>query len=321
MAFSLHKNNAVPHPSDVLTPDAFRILHAIAQAGSFAGAARRLGLVPSALTYRVRQIEGALDVLLFDRSSRQAVPTAAGVELMLQGERLRGEVDAVVNRVKRIATGWEPQLTIAVDGLISHSALMELTGDFFNLNPPTRLRLRDEILSGTIDALASGRADLALGAILEPSSAADLKAKPMGVVRFVYAVAPHHPLASLTEPLSDAELLKHRAVVVADSTQSSLTQSFGLLEGQDYFVVSSVAAKLDAQLRGLGAGFLAEPIARTYLDTGRLVACPVERSTRELNLSYAWRASGSPGKALDWWLKQLERPITRRALLEQHGNV
>ncbi|MET4578975.1 LysR family transcriptional regulator [Ottowia thiooxydans] len=309
------------NPSDVLTPDAFRILQAIAQAGSFAGAARALGVVPSALTYRVRQIEDALDVLLFDRSSRQAIPTAAGTELLRQGERLRGEVDAVVNRVKRVATGWEPQLTIAVDGLIAHPALMELVCDFLDLNPPTRLRIRDEILSGTVDALSSGRADLALGAILGPSNAADLKARPLGIVRFVYAVAPHHPLAALPEPLSDAELQKHRAIVVSDSTQSATTQSFGLLEGQDSFVVGSIAAKLDAQLRGLGAGFLAEPMARPYLQTGRLIARQVERSTREISLSYAWRASGSPGKALAWWLEQLERPITRHALLEQHRGV
>ncbi len=76
------------NPADVLTPDAFRILAAIADAGSFAGAARALGLVPSALTYRVRQIEDALDVLLFDRSSRQARPTAAGAELLAQAARL-----------------------------------------------------------------------------------------------------------------------------------------------------------------------------------------------------------------------------------------
>lgn len=309
------------NPTDVLTPDAFRILNAIADAGSFAGAARKLGVVPSALTYRVRQIEDALDVLLFDRSSRQAKPTAAGTELLRQGERLRGEVEAVVNRVKRVATGWEPQLTIAIDGLIAHPAIMELACDFFSLNPPTQLRLRDEVLSGTVGALASGRADLALGTILEPSSAAGLKAKPLGTVRFVYAVAPHHPLASLAEPIGDAELQKHRAVVVADSTHSSITQSFGLLEGQESFVVSSVSAKLDAQLRGLGAGFLAEPMARPYLETGRLVRRQVERSTREISLSYAWRASGTPGKALAWWLKQLERPITRRALLEQHRGV
>ena len=61
---------------DALTPDALALLQAVAQAGSFAAAARELGLVPSAVTYRIRQIEDALDVLLFDRSSRQARLTA-----------------------------------------------------------------------------------------------------------------------------------------------------------------------------------------------------------------------------------------------------
>ena len=308
-------------PTDVLTPDAFRILGAIARAGHFAGAARELGMVPSALTYRVRQIEEALDVLLFDRSSRQARPTPAGAELLAQGERLKREVDAVVNRVKRVATGWEPELTLAADGLISHVALMELTEAFFALNPPTRLRIRDEILSGTIQAVSTGKADLALGAILEPSSAANLRAQPLGQVRFVYAVAPHHPLASAPEPLSDEELLKHRGVVVADSVQSGLPQSFGLLEGQDTLTVSSLRSKLDAHLRGLGAGFLPEPMARPYIATGRLVTRRVERSTRVATLSYAWRANANPGKALHWWLTQLESAVTRRALLEQHGSV
>ena len=63
---------------DALTPDALAMLQTIADTGSFAAAARALNLVPSALTYRVRQIEDALDVLLFDRSSRQARMTEAG---------------------------------------------------------------------------------------------------------------------------------------------------------------------------------------------------------------------------------------------------
>lgn len=307
--------------ADVLTPDAFRILNAIAKARSFAGAARELGMVPSALTYRVRQIEDALDVLLFDRSSRQARPTAAGTELLAQSERLQQEIDAVVHRVKRVASGWEPELTIAADGVVSHSALMELCCDFFGLKPPTRLRLREEILSGTIGALTSGKADLAIGVILEPSRAANLQARPLGQIRFVYAMAPHHPLAGAREPLSDLDLLKHRGIVVADSVQNGVTQSFGLIEGQETFTVSSLRTKLDAHLRGLGAGFLPEPIARPYLATGRLVARRVERSTRVATLNYAWRSSASPGQALSWWLTQLERPITRRALLEQHGSL
>src|SRR5437868_13403597 len=102
-------------PRDVLTPDALSLLQAVAQSGSFAAAARELGLVPSAVTYRVRQVEDALDALLFDRASRQARLTPAGAELLREGERLLGEVDAVANRVRRVATGWEAQLTVAVD--------------------------------------------------------------------------------------------------------------------------------------------------------------------------------------------------------------
>ena len=112
------------NPRDFLTPDALAMLQSIAQNGSFAAAARALNLVPSALTYRVRQIEDALDVLLFDRSSRQAKPTEAGAELLREGARLLTEVDAVANRVRRVATGWESQLTIALDSLISKATVM-----------------------------------------------------------------------------------------------------------------------------------------------------------------------------------------------------
>ena len=64
---------------DVLTPDALAMLQTIARHRQLCrGRAGNLGLVPSALTYRVRQIEDALDVLLFDRSSRQARLTEAG---------------------------------------------------------------------------------------------------------------------------------------------------------------------------------------------------------------------------------------------------
>ena len=70
---------------DALTPENLAMLQSIAETGSFAAAARQLGVVPSALTYRVRQIEDALDVLLFDRSARHARPTDAGMELLREG--------------------------------------------------------------------------------------------------------------------------------------------------------------------------------------------------------------------------------------------
>ena len=123
-----------------LTPDALAMMDAIARSGSFAAAARQLGKVPSALTYSVRQLEDALDVLLFDRRSRQATLTAAGQELLDEGRRLLEQIEAVANRVKRVATGWETQLTIAVDDVISRTTLLELCESF----TPARRRSRAE---------------------------------------------------------------------------------------------------------------------------------------------------------------------------------
>src|SRR6185436_5586794 len=120
---------------NVLTPEALAMMDVIARTGSFAAAARELGKVPSALTYNVRQLEDALDVLLFDRRSRQAKLTAAGEELLNEGRRLLEQVDAVANRVKRVATGWETQLTVAADGAISRVTLFEICEAFYALKP------------------------------------------------------------------------------------------------------------------------------------------------------------------------------------------
>jgi hypothetical protein len=42
----------------------------------------------------------------------------------------------VANRVKRVATGWEPQFTIAVDSIIAKATVMELCEPFLALRPP-----------------------------------------------------------------------------------------------------------------------------------------------------------------------------------------
>ena len=305
---------------DILTPGALAMLALIAESGSFAAAARASGMVPSALTYRVRQIEEALDVLLFDRGSHQARPTEAGRELLREGARLLVEVDAVANRVRRVATGWEAQFTIAVDSIVHRTTVLELCEAFFALNPPTRLKLRDETLSGTLEALTSGQADLALGVVAESTTMAGMRTRPLGSQRFIFSVAPHHPLAGHPEPLSDDLIRQYRVVAVADSVQRGGGLTIGLLGGQDVFTVPDMPAKLEAQLRGLGAGSLPECLARPYLDSGRLVAKRVERTEPVAHVSYAWRKSSaaSPGRALQWWLEQLDSPVTRGALLGGH---
>ncbi len=319
---------------NALTPDALAMMDAIARTGSFAAAARELGKVPSALTYSVRQLEEALDVLLFDRSSRQAQLTAAGAELLQEGRRLLQEMDAVANRVKRVAQGWEAALAISVEDLLSLPTVFELVQAFCELRPQppaaagarvapaTRLRLRTEVLAGTWEALVTGQVDLAIGVSGEFANPGGIELRPLGDVPFVFVVAPHHPLAAGQAPIGDAELVQHRAVAVADSAQRLTPITVNLLPGQDVLTVPNMRAKIEALLRGLGCGFVPEPMARAQLEAGRLVRRSTARGEFVARMHYAWRAergAAGLGRALQWWLGQLESPATRRALIERHA--
>jgi DNA-binding transcriptional LysR family regulator len=328
----------MPQTHHALTPDALTMIDTIARTGSFAAAARELGKVPSALTYSVRQLEEALDVLLFDRRSRQAKFTAAGTELLNEGRRLLAEGAAVANRVRRVASGWETQLSIAVDDVISRLTVFELCEAFYALDPQgkagagtlgdggpgTRLRLRTEVLAGTWEALVSGQADLAIGVGLN-SPPPEVAIETLGELRLVFAVSPQHPLAAATAPINDVELLRYRAVAVADTAQRLSPLTLNLLPGQDVLTVSSMAAKIDALVRGLGCGYIPEPMVRERVRDGALRVKSTVRPNPPLKIGYAWRCGSGRkeratlGLALQWWLKQLAVANTRRALLERHA--
>jgi DNA-binding transcriptional LysR family regulator len=219
-----------------------------------------------------------------------------------------------------VATGWEPQFTIAADAIIARSTLYELCEAFYAEGAPTRLKLRAETLSGTLDALQTGQADLALGVTGE-LALPDVQTAPLGTVTFVFAVAPHHPLAAATHSLNDDELRMHRAVAVADSTQRGSGVTHNLLPGQDVLTVPTMQHKLEAQLRGMGAGYLPLPLAQTHIHAGRLVVKAVQRANRAIRVTYAWRqprSSADNGRALRWWLERLQHATTRSALLNRH---
>ncbi|MDZ7591824.1 MAG: LysR substrate-binding domain-containing protein [Rubrivivax sp.] len=331
----------MPDRLHALTPDALVMMDTIARAGSFAAAARELGKVPSALTYSVRQLEEALDALLFDRSSRQAQLTPAGTELLHEGRRLLQEMQAVSNRVRRVAKGWETQLSISVEDILSQPTVFELVEAFCGLcdgrgasngggaadggdgsRPGTRLRLRTDVLAGTWEALVSGQVDLAIGVKGDLPNPGGVELRPLGEMTFVFCVAPHHALAAVETPLDDTVLVRQRAVAVADTAQRLTPVTVGLLPGQDVLTVPHTRAKLEALLRGLGCGHLPEPLARPHLEAGHLVRKTTTQGDRLVRLFYAWRAEHgrqSLGRALQWWLGQLESPATRRALIERHA--
>jgi DNA-binding transcriptional LysR family regulator len=303
-----------------LTLEALEVVDTIARKGSFAAAAAELGKVPSALTYTVRRLEDDLDVLLFDRRGRRAELTPAGRELLDEGRRLLRSADDLARRVQRVASGWEPELRIALDAMIDIERLRPLLEEFYRQQAPTRLRLSYEVLDGSWEALLEGRADLAIGAPHDAPSPAlsstQFSLRPLGRVAFAFCVAPHHPLAAAAEPIPTDLLLGHLAVAVADTSRQLRTRSTGLLSGQPTLTVGTLEQKIALQVAGVGVGWLPATHARHHLDAGRLVARRTAEPGPSALLHYGWRRR-DPGLALKWWLARLDSPRNRDALVAQ----
>jgi DNA-binding transcriptional LysR family regulator len=289
-----------------LTLEALEVLEAIDRRGSFAAAAIELDRVPSAVTYTVRRLEEALDVLLFDRKGRRARFTPAGRELLERGRALLAEAAAIEQRVQRVATGWESELRIAVDTIVPLARVWPLVDRFYTECQArdaahTRLRLSQEVLGGAWDALAEGRVDLVLGAPGDAPPGGGYRTRLMAEVPMVFVVAPRHPLAAAPEPLPEAAILPHRAVVAADSSRRLPPRTVGLLTGQDTLTVPDLPSKLAAQVAGLGCGAMPWYLAADDVAAGRLVVKTLEVPRAPSRVQAAWREA-RPGRALAWWI-------------------
>jgi len=297
-----------------LSLEALEMMDAIERRGSFAAAAEELHRVPSAITYSVRQIEEALDVQLFDRRGHRAVLTEAGRELLVEGRRLVRAAEDLECRVRQVAKGWEAELRLAVDTMVAVEKLFGMVEAFYAENSGTRVRISHEVLAGTWDALASGRADLAIGAAGDAPAGRNYPTRALGSVEMAFVAAPSHALASEPEPLTDAAILAHRAVGIADTSRTLPVRTVGLLSGQDVLTVPSLEAKTAAHVAGLGVGFLPRAIAEREAAAGRLRIFEVENPRAPVEVLIAWRP-GSTGKALRWFTSRLQDPAVAASLL------
>lgn len=297
-----------------LSLDALQIMDAIDRRGSFAAAGKELHKVPSTISYTVAKLEEELGVQLFERAGPRADLTPAGRELLKEGRHLLRAAQDLEARVRRVASGWETEFAIVIDSLFAPVALREDIEAFYGVADRTRLRVGQEALSGTWEALLERRADLLIGAAGEGPSGGGYVAEPMGSMPFVFAVAPGHPLAAIDRPLGKLDLQQHRAVAVADSARKLVSRTVGLAFGQDALTVPDIRSKHDFQRAGLGFGFLPEPYARAAIRAGELVVKDVEEPKPAETFYVAWRA-GEEGAALRWWTDRARRPGTLERLL------
>ncbi|KVE05280.1 MULTISPECIES: LysR family transcriptional regulator [Burkholderia] len=290
-----------------LSFEALEALDAIDRTGTFAEAAELLHRVPSALTYLVQKLESDLGVALFDRSGRRAKLTHAGRIVVEEGRRLLRAAEQLELKALRAQQGWETEVRVCIDEILPFGALWPYVHRFYALGMDTRLRLSTEVLGGAWDALISRRADLVVGAAGEPPELPGIVARPIGSLRHVFAVAPSHPLAALPEPLAMASVVQYRGAVISDTSRELQPQSVAIDAGQPYLAVPTLAAKLEAQCEGLAVGTLPECIAARAIADGKLVARQVTGMRDTTHCYLAWRGDEA-GRALHWWVEQLDQP-------------
>ncbi|MGF6491916.1 DNA-binding transcriptional LysR family regulator [Luteibacter sp. 621] len=298
----------------MLSEDELALLEAIRETGSLSRAAARLGKAPSTLSHAARQLEDRFDALLFDRRRYRLQLTPAGQLLANEAARLMQDVSRLTQRVKQVAGGWEDRLWIVTDELLEFELLFPSIKSFDALNSGVSLRLTHEVLGGTWEALRDGRADMVVGATNEPPAIPKLRWHELGVMEWVFAVSPRHPLAKAKEPLDTDTVTKHRAIVVADSSRGA-SRGYGTMGGQPTLAVPTMRAKILAQREGLGVGWVPKPRAKALLDAGELVEKRMADPREPNTLYVAWRGD-SEGRALTWWIEQFRQPRLAKRLIQ-----
>lgn len=286
-----------------ITLDALRTLDAISRRNSFAAAAEELHRVPSAISYTINKLEEDLGVILFDRSRRKAELTSVGRLVLDQGRQILKATDELTVLARQSAEGWEPELRICVDSILSPEPIFTLIERFQRMQPKTEIRLTEEVLGGSWDALNDDRCDLVIGAEgLPPSPGFGMHV--LGRVVFEFTVSREHPLTKMPFPLTNKVIQDYPTVIVADSSRHMPARSAGLLDGMSRIIVPTIEHKIEAQTRGIGVGYLPRHRIQNQLLEGELKFIPIEQKREEIEISAAWRKNNI-GRGLEWFVNEI----------------
>jgi len=288
--------------------DLLRALDAIDQRGSFAAAAEALHKVPSALTYTVQKVEQDLGIDLFDRSGHRAKMTPAARLMLEEGRGILRDIDNLASSAKKIASGWEPELRIGVDTIYEPARLYPLVHEFNEANPYIKVHLIHGSLSGTWEMLISGEADLILSADNLDPKLDGYQTERFGQVNMVFAVAKDHPLAQNACDWTHEDIEAYPTIVVKDSTKLMTPRTIGWTRQNKLITVPSMRDKIEAQLGGLGVGYLPQHRIQNHLDSGELVQVKLQESNPPSSGVKAWR-TGVSGNALNWFRERITEDV------------
>ena len=240
--------------------------------GSFAGAARRLGLPPNPVSRRIQQLEAQLGTRLMQRSTRKLTLTSAGQAFH---ERCAGAVDGLVEAGQALITGSQQP-----SGLVRVAATadffdffpMEWVADFLAAHPLVRV---DFVLSDARADLIAEQIDIAFRGGALPDSGY-VGRKLLGARTDGMVASPAY-IAARGAPATLQDLADHDCVTSPHPSGRTLWRLAGPGGAEEEVQVTgrfsgnTAQALRKAALAGLGIALLPPTMARLDLEAGRLV--------------------------------------------------
>lgn len=254
------------------TLDGVAMFLAVAEAGSFSEAARRLGISPSAVSQAIGSLEKRLGTPLFRRSTRSVSLTDVGSDYLLAAapavEQLRQAAEDATGRGGRPAGPLRLTMPRAPFDLMIADALVGFKDAF----PEVELEIAVE--ARMVDIVKQGYdAGLRFGNHLEKDMVAVQIAPPSTAI---LVAAPTY-LANRPVTNNPSDLLQHRAIVCRSQITGSIIPWTLVLDDDrvqispsDATVVHDLASQIDLAVRGLGIISVPSAMVTELIDRGIL---------------------------------------------------
>lgn len=245
---------------------------AIAEQRSFSGAARVLGVSPSALSHSMRGLESRLELRLFNRTTRSVALTEAGEQLFKRVQPLLGDLECAVNDVTSERNTPSGSIRLSASESSFKPLIRHVIPKFLQDNPQIHIECIAD--SRLVDIVADG---FDAGIRLLDDVPRDMIAVRFGAdVRFAAVASPDY-LVRHPAPLAPHDLKAHRCIRFRFASGTLFRWDLGHLgrtasiDVDGPMTMDNINLMLEAALAGIGIAWLPEHQVAEHLQTGSLV--------------------------------------------------
>lgn len=253
------------------TIEQWRILSAVVEFGSYAKASDALSKSQSSLNHAVAKLQSQLGIALVEVDGRKTKLTDAGYAMLRRSKKLLEDIQSLEEFANTLNGGWEAEISIACEILYPKQRLLKVLQEYWPQSRGSRLRIRDEVISGATDAIKNRSADI----VICPSAHEGVNGNHLCTTTMLPVCHPEH-LIQQQSSISQNELAAHLQVVISDTGVEKADK--GWLKSEQRWSVSNFYEAITILNQGIGFCWAPLHVVDPLLKQGVLKTINLENS-------------------------------------------